>query len=281
METDLGLKPAGHDWVRHAAPGPGIERIEAFFRADAYAMHRHDTYAIGRTMTGVQSFHYRGALRHSLAGRTIVLHPDEPHDGHAGTADGFRYRMVYVEPARLQDALGGTALPFIRDGVSTDPRLFAATQALMDSLVVPLDALEEDDALFDLAAAMQAVSGAATTRPRGDIRAAQAARAFIHDELGRPITLAELAQATGRDRWALSRDFRAFFGTSPYRYLVLRRLELARRAMLRGATLADCAALAGFADQSHMTRQFVKAYGVTPARWLAMAKTDGGAPGGA
>ncbi len=263
-------RPPGGDWIRHADAGAGIERIEAFFRADAYAMHRHDTYAIGRTLAGVQSFHYRSQLRHSLAGHTIVLHPDEPHDGHAGTDAGFRYRMIYVEPARLQDALGGRPLPFLRDGVSTDPRLFAATQAFVDSVAVPLDALEESDALFDLATALQAVAGAPASRARGDLRAAQTARAFIHDRLAQPVTLDDLAAATGRDRWALSRDFRSFFGTSPYRYLVLRRLELARRRMRAGDSLADSAAAAGFADQSHMTRQFAKAYGVTPGRWLDM-----------
>jgi AraC-like ligand binding domain len=36
-------------------------------------MHRHDTYAIGRTLSGVQSFHYRRGLVHSQPGRTIVI----------------------------------------------------------------------------------------------------------------------------------------------------------------------------------------------------------------
>jgi len=45
-------------------------------------MHRHDTYAIGRTLAGVQSFSYRRSRRNSLAGNTLVLHPDEAHDGH-------------------------------------------------------------------------------------------------------------------------------------------------------------------------------------------------------
>ena len=47
------------DWVHRAEPAQGIERIEAFFIGNAYAMHRHDTYAIGRTPAGVQCFQYR------------------------------------------------------------------------------------------------------------------------------------------------------------------------------------------------------------------------------
>jgi AraC-like DNA-binding protein len=263
------MAPA-RDWVRHGAAAPGLERIEAFFQGDAYGMHRHDTYAIGHTLAGVQSFTYRGALRHSLAGHTLVLHPDEPHDGHAGTGDGFRYRMLYVQPAVLQEALGGTPLPFVAAGTSTDPRLGASVHALLRDLAQAPDGLERQDALLDLALALSTAAGVPTTTHRGDWRAARLAREAIDDGLAGTLTLDALALASDRDRWSLSRDFRQFYGTSPYRYLTLRRLDQVRRDMLRGVPLAGCAAAAGFADQSHMTRQFAKAFGVTPARWLRM-----------
>jgi hypothetical protein len=101
------------DWVRRAEPIEGVERIEAWFHGKAYAMHRHDTSAIGRTLAGVQRFNYRHSQRNSLPGNTIVLDPDEAHDGQAGTAEGFQYRMIHVEPALFQDVLGGRALPFV------------------------------------------------------------------------------------------------------------------------------------------------------------------------
>src|SRR5882757_5701537 len=84
------------DWLRMGADSAGLTRIEAFFHGHAYDPHQHDTYAIGITLAGVQSFAYRGARADSLAGDVILLHPDEPHDGHAGAESGFRYRMAYV-----------------------------------------------------------------------------------------------------------------------------------------------------------------------------------------
>ncbi|MCO4877898.1 AraC family transcriptional regulator [Paraburkholderia caribensis] len=268
--TPLDSARRNHDWIRRAPARDGVERIEAFFQHNGYALHRHDTYAIGCTLAGVQSFHYRRSVRNSLPGGTMVLHPDEAHDGQAGTAEGFRYRMIYVEPALFQAALGGKPLPFIEGGLSDDPRLAAATQALLQGIDRAMDPLEQDDALFDLAHALDAVSGARPLRASADFRAAQLARDYLHTALERPVTLDELAAASGRDRWSLSRDFRAFFGTSPHRYLTMRRLDAARQSMLGGMALVDAAATAGFADQSHMTRHFVSAYGVTPSRWVRM-----------
>lgn len=258
------------DWLHHAPKTDGVERIEAYFLGHAYEMHRHDTYAIGRTLTGVQSFQYRGGWQHNLPGRTMVLHPDEAHDGEAGTEEGFKYRMLYVEPALIQQMLGGQPLPFIKNGISTDPRLFAVTEVLLKSLDRPLDPLEQQDALFDLAHAMNAVSGVPARRQGFDYQAAERAREFMHSALDQTVTLDQLADHAGRDRWSLSRDFRLLFGTSPYRYLTMRRLDLVRSLLIQGQSLTSAALIAGFSDQSHMTRQFSKTYGLSPARWLKM-----------
>ena len=41
-------------------------------------------------------------------------------------------------------------------------------------------------------------------------------------------------------------------------------------AIRAGQPLADAALVSGFADQSHLTRQFGRAFGLTPGRWRAM-----------
>jgi hypothetical protein len=95
----------------------GIERLEAWFRGRAFAPHRHDIYAIGVTLAGVQTFRYRGEQRHCLPGQCHILHPDELHDGASGTDDGFAYRIVYIDPSLIQQALGGRPLPFVANPV--------------------------------------------------------------------------------------------------------------------------------------------------------------------
>ncbi|WP_273820465.1 AraC family transcriptional regulator [Pseudomonas asplenii] len=273
MDTDT--PPPVSDWVvRNAQPGR-VERIEAWFGGHGYDPHRHDTYSIGRTLAGVQSFHYKGSLRHGIPGNTLVLHPDELHDGMAGTEAGFRYRMAYVDPALIQQVLGGEPLPYIAGGLSQDPRLYHASEAFVQGMDHPLDTLEEQDALFDLAMALRAVAGKPRGRKRLDYPAAERAREFIVAHLNQEINLEMLEHVSGRERWSLSRDFRVLYGTSPYRFVTLRRLDQFRRLILDGFTLVDAALISGFHDQSHMTRHFTRCYGVPPSRWLERLRASG------
>lgn len=262
------------DWIRTAPDGEGIERIEAFFTGHAYDTHRHDTYAIGYTISGVQSFDYRGAQRDSTPGDLIVLHPDELHNGRAGIASGFRYRMAYLEPGLIMDALAGraSATPFIGNAVCRDGSLMRALVALLGDLDHALEPLERDQAVGALAEALLrldpscALAGTETVA----MRACERARDFLGESREEAIDSAMLEAVTGLDRYALARQFRRRYGTSPYHYLVMRRLERARLLIRRGEALADAAAASGFADQSHMTRHFRRAYGQSPGRWRAM-----------
>jgi AraC-like DNA-binding protein len=83
-----------------------------------------------------------------------------------------------------------------------------------------------------------------------------------------------LENIAGIDRFTIARQFRWAFGTSPDRYRTLRRLALARAAIESGQSLARAAAESGFADQSHMTRQFKRTYGLTPGRWMALTSAS-------
>ena len=35
----------------------------------------------------------------------MAFNPDDPHDGHAATANGFTYRMIHIRPGLLTDVL--------------------------------------------------------------------------------------------------------------------------------------------------------------------------------
>ncbi|MGZ9722574.1 AraC family transcriptional regulator [Rhizobium miluonense] len=257
---------------------PGIERIQAQFRGDAFDLHRHDTYALGVTMRGVQTFRYRGEQRYSLPGRVIILHPDELHDGGAATDDGLVYRMLYLEPSVLFQCLqvARVGLPFVGDPVVKDDRLAGLLLAALGELDRELDDLFVDDFVSRLADGL-VQHARLPQRPLGSIAWGQvkAARDYLEAHVMRGVNSQELERITGLDRFALSRHFRAAFATSPHRFLLMRRLQQAKALIAKGEPIAQIAAATGFADQSHLTRHFKKAFGIAPGAWSSMVRGVG------
>jgi len=256
-------------------PGDGsLQRLAARFGGHAYDLHRHETYAVGLTLWGAQSFHYRGDLRTSSAGQVMVIHPDEAHDGHAGVDEGFGYRMLYIDPGAVSAALGAAATPFVPDVVSDDPALAGLLKEAFADFPRPLEPIAADAITGRVAELLSARCDSAA-RPRKHPtahRAVERARDFLIAEAPRIVASQELERVSGLDRFALARHFRAAYGTSPHRFQVGRRLARAQDLIARGTSLSEAAVATGFADQSHLTRHFAARFGLTPGRWAALSR---------
>jgi AraC-like DNA-binding protein len=276
---ERSCQDTGTGWIATSRRAQSVELLSAWFAGVAYQKHRHDTYAIGVTDSGVQVFDYRGAGHASTAGQVVVLYPDESHDGRAGTDAGFGYRILYIEPAVLAEAIRAirgkpSPLPFVKDAVSTNPTL---SQALAEAFDTPLDSFAVDSLIAHAATGLMAAArdgATASFSRRVDVRAVQRARDFLDAERTRVVRSTELEALTGLTRYDLCRQFRMLLGTSPHRYLLMRRLELARDRIDGGRPLAEIACDAGFADQAHLTRVFKAAFGLTPARYRAFRAAD-------
>lgn len=248
--------------------GFGVELIEAQVREGAFSPHRHDTYTVAVTTAGVQSFNYLGKRWHSLPGQAVVLHPDEVHDGYCCDQTGFSYRAAYLPPAHIQTVIGGAALPFLAEGVSTEVDLVASALRLIAMCTAEVDLFGYQDALHQFVSAMQRCKGGPPSASRNVNReAVMRVREFLDSVPGPGTNLDQLEKLAGYDRWQLSRDFRALLGTSPYRYLQCRRVERAGQLLRAGLGMAEAAHEAGFADQSHFGRVFRRTFGTTPLAW--------------
>lgn len=90
---------------------------------------------------------------------------------------------------------------------------------------------------------------------------------FIEAELGRGISLDDIAGIAGLSPFHFSRVFKLATGESPYRFLGARRLARARALLAGPMALAEIALACGFASQSHFTAAFTKAFGMSPGRY--------------
>src|SRR5215813_6539753 len=186
-------------------PAAGLQRLRAGFSGHAYDRHRHETYAVGVTETGIQCFHYRGAAQASTARRVIVIHPDE-------APSGFAYRMRYADPALIGAALGGGPLPFVGDPVFDDPPLRTILADAFADFPEPIGDLAAPGLIGALADVIARRAGSPSVARRLPEKALNTARRLLDDAAG-PVSAAMLEEETGLDRYTLARSFRDRFGT--------------------------------------------------------------------
>jgi AraC family transcriptional regulator len=96
---------------------------------------------------------------------------------------------------------------------------------------------------------------------------------YIEANLGQDISLAEIADATATSVSSLTRGFKMALDISPHRWVLNRRIAFAQRLIYESAMpLSAVAASCGFADQSHLTRVFVRKVGSCPVAWRRNAQ---------
>lgn len=82
------------------------------------------------------------------------------------------------------------------------------------------------------------------------------------------VRLDELAAACRLSRSHFARAFKATTGASAIQWLLARRIERAKTLLANSSLPVEQVAVqCGFADQSHLTRTFLKFSGVSPGRW--------------
>lgn len=79
-----------------------------------------------------------------------------------------------------------------------------------------------------------------------------------------------VADAVGVHAVSLARRYRRHFGRSPATAIRQARADRAAGLVGKGWDLAGIASSVGYSDQSHMTREFIAFYGLTPARYRAI-----------
>ena len=90
---------------------------------------------------------------------------------------------------------------------------------------------------------------------------------YIYEHYGKTVTLEEIANAAHISRSEAGRCFQTYLGCSPIEALIQYRLQIACRLLSEKThTLQEISAACGFNSVNYFSRQFKKAYGVTPGQ---------------
>jgi AraC-like DNA-binding protein/quercetin dioxygenase-like cupin family protein len=261
--------------------GARIEVLHAVYRAQTFPRHSHDTYTIGVGLLGIGGIWCRGATHARRQGDIVVIPPGEIHTGGVGPQAGvLSYLAVYV-PAQVVSVCAAA------EGVHVDAPEFPAL-VFRDALigralralqcVVPRVSLgggpetaRAQDALALALSMLVRRHGGSRSRSHqvDEPRLVRTVREILHACYADPArsSLESLAAEAAVTPFHLVRAFTRTIGMSPHQYVVQLRIDRARHLLAAGTPPSLVAAMTGFADQSHLTTQFKRHLGITPARY--------------
>jgi len=264
----LGSAPVslGAEWAGELAV-PGFVVADLRFPPGlVLEPHAHDRTTIAVILQG--GFDGRwGRHEGACAPGTLVVEPaGEQHANHFWGPQPTRVAIVQPVAAELDlQPMRGHRATMRPDAVPLAGRL--------------VEELQHPDSVTPIAVEGLSLELAAIAARRGWQRVARQpwlrhAGAIVEERHAESLTLAELADEVGVHPTHLARAFRAAHGRSVGTFLREVRVRRAAERLSRtDEPIADIALGVGFADQSHMTRWFVRYVGVSPARYRAIVRT--------
>lgn len=252
------------DTVRAWRPAvPGVrEVLHATFREHAYPAHTHDAWTVLLIDRGAVRYDLDRAAHVAEPSGLSILPPDVPHDGRTATAGrAFHKRVLYLD----RDWLPRSAADAAASRPTAGPDAAVAARAVHAALRGPGDELAAESAVLALRARLRAHLGTPAASAAHDDPLARRLRDLLDDRLTEPFTLADAGRELGAHPDHLVRSFSRAFGIPPHRYVTSRRVDLARRLLTSGVSIAEAAVSAGFHDQAHLARHVRRILGTTPA----------------
>lgn len=239
-----------------------MEYLRKRMRKQSFRAHCHETFVV--------EFIERGQDSCSIAGDSADrgqawLHlPGAAHTGGSTSDEELVYSAVYPSQDVVARLLGRPieSLGTGQSLVVRDPRLNAI---LRQYFALDLEHDAHSDAL------LAEFLDRALADPHLRDRSAQDEglrlddlRRYLQRNCTRKVSSHEMSEVTGLSRFHMIRRFRQTNGITPHQYLLSARVARAKDLLLDGSTIVEAAMLAGFSDQSHLTRCFKHVLGYSP-----------------
>lgn len=248
---------------RVAAEIGGLRLLERRYPANLrMPPHAHREWRFCLALAGEYTDSWRRGYRRRSP-RHLSLHPAEEMHSSIFHGDAACFHIELT--GAWQDRLLGDA------GIAPEPHEFLDGRVPAIALEMRAEAArrEPGSALVLEGLACELIGWSARTlgREAGGAPWLSRARELLNDRFAESLTLDEIAATVGVHPVHLARQFRRTFGCTVGDYVRRLRVDYARRALASPAPLSEIALRAGFADQSHFSRVFKRATGLTPGEF--------------
>ena len=256
---------------------PFIEaRYLAEGRSDSYDKHAHQTFCIGAITAGASNFFMAGMQHHVHAGELVIINPGQVHICKPVDDLPWAFCMLYVDAnwlAALQTELGQVRKPEFQAYTSAVSGNIFLYEGLLDLYQTLIDSeaelLSKQGNVIQYFSEVHKHLQSAPAELQLENARLKLAADFIHEHCTQDLSLDDISAHAGLSTSYLFRAFRKQYDMTPHAYLLNRRVQYAQEKLRQGATIADAALEAGFADQAHFQRVFKRLLAATPGQYQA------------
>lgn len=265
------------------------KRFEVFHyrdkRGENVRLHHHDFYEIYFLLGGNVDFRIEGITHHLEPGDLLLISPQELHQAQISAESLYERIVLWIDRGYLAGLGSGETdlAACFAPGLANRSNLLrpdkarrALLQDLLEKLVTEFYAGKPGGELYSHALLLQfmvevnrlAVRGAAVSR-RDEPDLVSQVLAYIGSHFQEELTLERIADEFYVSKYHLSHEFTGRVGVSVYRYVIFRRLMLAKELMEDGAAPGTVYQTCGFGDYANFYRAFKAEYGVSPKAYFA------------
>lgn len=245
-------------------------------------LHHHDFYEIYLFLSGEVDYWVDGRLYHLQPGDLLLINPMEFHRPVVkGEGEAYERVVLWIERSYLEGlSTEGVSLTRCFDhALPTHTNLIRTSSLWRSDLTARMNALVREyygDEYGSLLCAnglllqlMVELNRVALQNDGGTQREESSplvskVLAYIADHYAEEMSLESLAQQFFVSKYHLSHEFSRTVGIGVHRYIILKRLLIAKQLMTDGVLPGDVFAECGFRDYTNFYRAFKAEYGISP-----------------
>ncbi len=250
----------------------GVDIAEAGCGDFVFPPHVHEGLTLGVVTGGREIIECRGADAPLARGDVYLIPPDTIHGGRSYERGSWRYISLYIAPDMLTSLCANESWRhmFSSDLVLDIPYKNKIAKLLVD-LATLKPRLQIGSALAEITLVLQNLNFLCVDQHSSAASGSRSpvcmVRDYVDAHYSQDISLSDLAVLSGWSAPHLIEAFKKKIGSTPYAYLLARRLREAEKRLLKGGAVSAVATECGFYDQSHLNRYFVRAFGQPPAAY--------------
>lgn len=231
----------------------------------AYKHHVHNELSLGYIVEGSTDLTMNDRTIHYGSGNGVIIPPLMTHRCAPNDFNHWAYIMLFIDPGYYGDLIS----------FHQAQKLAGEQARKLKGFIEQLLSEQSPDILENILIELLLEFGEndipeITATDTNDI--IKEIHDYILNHVNDTITLDNIQQISGLNKFSIIRNFKKLYTTTPAAYHLQCRVAEAKRLLSKGADVFDVCGELRFCDQAHLIREFKKMYGITPGMYIDQRK---------